>query len=278
MEHTRKKNRWISSWISLLCLLFLCLGICMPVSAAEGFAGNAARVTDLADLLSEQEEAELTEMLDEISLRQKLDVILLTADDLEGYSVSAYAEQFYESGDYGYGKDRDGVLLLISMEDRDWYIATHGYGITVFTDAGLDYIGEQMVSDLSDGDYAEAFQTYASLCDDFITKAEKGTAYDSGDLPKEPLSAVWIFVSLGIGTALSLFIVGGMKAQLKSVRPQRTAGSYRKDEGLKLTESRDLFLYHTVTRTARPKQNKSSGSSTHRSSSGRSYGGRGGKF
>ncbi len=33
------------------------------------------------------------------------------------------------------------------------YISTCGYGITVFTDAGIQYIGEQIKEDLSDGDF-----------------------------------------------------------------------------------------------------------------------------
>lgn len=274
MKNTRKKK----TLLSLLCLLLFCLGVTVSAYAAEGFAENYPRVMDEAALLSASEERSLRERLDEISLRQKLEVTLVTTDSLDGYPVSAYAEMCYESCDYGYGEDRDGILLLISMEDRDWYIATHGYAITAFTDAGLDYIGEQLLSDLSEGSYAAAFDRYADLCDQFITQAGTGEPYDNGNFPQEPLSAVWLLISLGIGIVLALLIVGGMKAQLQNVRPQKAAGSYLKAGGLKLTESRDLFLYHTVTRTARPKQSSSSGSSTHRSSSGRSYGGRGGKF
>lgn len=274
MKHTRKKKKLLS----LLCLLFLCLGLTVSVYAADGFAEKYPRVMDEADLLSDWEETSLRETLDEISLRQNLEVVLVTADSLDGYSVSDFAEMSYESCEYGYGENKDGILLLISMEDRDWYIATHGYAITVFTDAGLDYIGEQMLSDLSDGSYAAAFERYAELCDQFITQARTGEPYDNGNFPQEPLSAVWILISLGIGIVLAVLIVGGMKAQLQNVQPQKAADSYLKAGGLKLTESRDLFLYHTVTRTRREKQKSSSGSSTHHSSSGRSYGGRGGKF
>lgn len=48
---------------------------------------------------------------------------------------------------------------------------------------------------------------------------------------------------------------------------------------MNITESRDMFLYNTVTRTAKPKDNDSGGgSSTHTSSSGSTHGGGGGKF
>jgi hypothetical protein len=42
------------------------------------------------------------------------------------------------------GENRDGVLLLVSTGDRKWHISTCGYGITAFTDAGIQYLGEQM--------------------------------------------------------------------------------------------------------------------------------------
>ena len=82
-----------------------------------------------------------------------------------------------------------------------------------------------------------------------------------------------------MGFVLSLIIVGRMKAKLKTVRFQPAANSYMKAGSMNITESRDLFLYNTVTRTAKPKDNDSGGgSSTHTSSSGSTHGGGGGKF
>ena len=97
------------------------------------------------------------------------------------------------------GPDKDGILLLISMEDRDWAISTCGYGITAFTDAGIDYIMAQMQDDLSAGSYAAAFDTYVTLCDTFITQARNGTPVDTKTLPRAPLSAIWILISIGVG-------------------------------------------------------------------------------
>ena len=53
-----------------------------------------------------------------------------------------------------------------------------------------------------------------------------------------------------------------------------------KKGSLNITDSSDLFLYHTVDRTAKPKDddNSSGGSSTHTSSSGTTHGGGSGKF
>ena len=85
-------------------------------------------------------------------------------------------------------------------------------------------------------------------------------------------------ISLGVGVVLSLIIVGRMKAQLKTVRFQSAAGSYVKDDSLDITESRDMFLYETTSKTAKEKKSSSGGNSTHTSSSGRTHGGGGSKF
>lgn len=264
----------------ILAMLLLCFVIGVPVEAAkkDGFSHQGQRVLDMAELLTSQERAELEDTLDEISTRQNMDVAVATTNSLEGYSVQDYADQLYEQCEYGYGDTKDGLILVISMEDNDWYISTCGEGITAFTDAGIAYIGEEIVPYLSDGDFAEGFQIYGQLCDDFITQAKEGEPYDGGSLPKEPLSMVWIPISIVFGFILAGLVVWQMKAQLKTVHFQSAAKNYVKDGSMKITESRDFFLYHTVTRVPRPKDEDSSGSSVHTSSSGTSHGGGGGKF
>ena len=246
----------------LVILFSLVIGLCVSVPAfaaqTDGFASEYERVQDLADLLSDSEEAALLTKLDELCERQKMEIVVLTTDTLEGLTPRDYADD--------------------SMEDNDWYISTHGYGITVFTDAGIQYIGEQIKENLSGGDFSGAFDKFVGLCDDFITKARTGDPYDSHNLPKEPLALIWIPISIAVGVGLSFIIVGNMKAKLKTVRFQAAAGNYMKRGSLNVTESRDLFLYKTFTRTAKPKNNSSSGSSTHTSSSGSTHGGGGGKF
>ncbi|MBQ7219263.1 MAG: TPM domain-containing protein, partial [Ruminococcus sp.] len=62
---------------------------------------------------------------------------------------------------------------------------------------------------------------------------------------------------------------------LKTVAMQRGAASYVRSGSMNVTQSRDTYLYSTVSRTRREKS--SSGSSTH-STGGSSFGGSGGKF
>lgn len=273
-----KKNLLIT-----ILTIFLCLFMVVPVlaegeDAENGFADEYYRLLDMASLLSDEEVDSLTSRLDELSLRQKMDVVIATTDTLDGKSVVEYADDLYDYCSFGYGANRDGLILVISMEDNDWYISTCGYGITVFTDAGIKYIGKQIVPYLSDEDFVGAFTTYITLCDEFITQAKTDKPYDIGSLPREPLSPAWILVCLIIGLILSCTTVGKMKAKLTTVRAQAAANSYMKDGSMNITDSREMFLYKNVTRTKRSSESSSGGSSTHTSSSDTTHGGGGGKF
>lgn len=121
--------------ISLLLVLALCLGMTFSVSAedAEGFANDYCRVQDMAGLMTDSEEAKLNDILDELSIRQKMDVVVVTTNTLDEKTVQEYADDIYDYGNFGYGQDKDGILLLISLgEENDCYISTCGYGISAF--------------------------------------------------------------------------------------------------------------------------------------------------
>ena len=240
------------------------------------------RLVDSADLLTSSEEKELLSLLDEISERQQLDVVVITTDSLEGYSAMAYADDIYDYCGYGFGESRDGVLLLVSMADRDWWMSTCGYGITVFTDAGIDELSGKFLPYLSDGDYFKAFKIYAEQCDSYITQAKTGSPYDTGNLPKAPFNALKAAgISVVAGLVIGLIVVLIMLGQLKSVHMKGSASDYTCPGSLMISDRRDYFRTKHVSKVKRPEPSRSSGgggSSTHTSSSGTTHGGGGGKF
>jgi uncharacterized protein len=207
-----------------------------------------------------------------------VDVVIVTVESTGELTPMEYADDFFDYNGYGFGESRDGVLLLVSMEDRDWWISTSGYGITAFTDAGIDYIGEQITSYLSDGDYASAFEEFAVQCDTFVKQARTGDPFDIHNLPKEPFNkGMALVVALGVGLIIAFIYTGKLKDQLNTVRKQTAAARYVNEDGVNVTTSRDFFLYRNIQKTAKSSSN-SGGSSTHTSSSGATHGGGGGKF
>ena len=264
--------------LSVLFAVVICFSAVIPVFADDNSI-SLARLADDADLLTDSEATSLLSQLDKISEKNEMDVIVVTVASLEGYTPQEYADNVFDYCGYGIGDNNDGLLLLVSIEDNDWHISTSGYAITAFTDAGIEYMSEQFLPYLSDGEYYKAFSTYADLCDQFITQAKTDEPYDVGNLPKEPFK-IWfnVLIALGIGFVFAIIVVLYMKSKLKSVRFQPAASSYVRNGSMNVTQSGDFFLYSHLDRRERPKDNDSGGSSTHTSSSGSTHGGGGGKF
>lgn len=250
----------------------LLLSVCLLQPA---FASSSlTRLMDEADLLSDAEEAALSDKLDAISLRQNLDIVIVTVSGTGEKTATEYADDTYDYSGYA----EDGILLLISIDDREWAISTAGYGITAFTDAGLAYLADQITDAMSAGEWNTAFHGFADLCDEFITQAKSGAPYDAGNLPKKPFTPILTgLVSLGIGFVIAFFRVNRWRNQLYTVQAKEEAADYVKAGSRKITEQKDLFLYKRIDRRKKA-ESSSGGSSTHTSSSGRTHGGARGRF
>ena len=232
-------------------------------------------VVDLADLLSDGEERVVAAKLDKLYSQYGIKVVAVTTDDLHGMSEMDYADDFYDYNGY----PEDGVLFLLSMENRKWWFSTKGNGIDYFTDYGIDYVAEEMMPYLKSGEYYDALETYANCAGYLIEEGEKGDPVDTHNRPAE-FGMMNVGIGLSAGLIASLVTVLVMKGKLKSVRKQRFAGNYIIQDSFLLTGFADMFVNKSVSRSARPKDNDShgGGSSIHTSSSGSSHGGHGGSF
>ena len=105
---------------------------------------------------------------------------------------------------------------------------------------------------LSDGEYYEGFMKFADLCEKFIIQAQSGEPYDVENLPEETIPFYMIFlISLVVGFVIALIVTGVMRSRMKTVHMKPDAADYMKDGSLHINRSRDIFLYHQVTRTAK---------------------------
>lgn len=152
--------------------LLLCVTMAVPAFASS----NMPRLVDNAGLLAGSEQSELLDKLDEISERQRVDIVVVTTDTLNGKTPEAYADDFYDNNGYGFGTDCDGVLLLVSTEIGTGTFPPADTASRPITDDGIEYISNKFLPDLSDGDYMAAFAAYADLCDEFITQAKTRSA------------------------------------------------------------------------------------------------------
>ncbi len=278
-----------------LTLIFIALII--SLSAIQSFAVSS-RLNDGADLLLSSEEDFLSSTLDAVSESYGFDLVIVTTNDTDGKSVMEYADDYYDNNGY---RD-DGILLLIDMGGREWWISTAGKGIDYFSDSTLDYIGSEVAYYLGEGSYSAAFQCFISLTETYISQGGDGYnynddfGYDYDDFFQDDCGYTYeseydlgttLVISLAAGFVIALIYVSSLKSKLKSVGAQKNASNYAVSNSLQIATTRDNFLYKNVSRVPRPKASSSSSSrsgrssgshSVHRSSSGRSHGGRGGRF
>ena len=98
------------------------------------------RIYDYADLLTEVDEGVLNTLILDYKNRSNYDLVLVTISENPKGSASEFADDFYDYNDFGTGKTRDGVLLLIDMDTREYYISTTGYAIKMYDDARIERI------------------------------------------------------------------------------------------------------------------------------------------
>jgi Beta-propeller domains of methanol dehydrogenase type len=141
-----------------------------PVYGQVYYEDALNRVVDYADLMTDDEEFALSDRIAAIAAEYEYDVVIVTTNTLGGKSPMEYADDYYDYTGYGYGSARTGLLFLLSMEDRDWWISTTGYAISAFWDSTLDNIGESMLDDLGAGNYHSAFNTFLTNVESTIDR------------------------------------------------------------------------------------------------------------
>lgn len=256
---------------SLLIVLLLLAGLSITVFAS----GDSPKIIDNADILSSLEEAKLETMALALVDEYDMDVVILVEPSIGLETVTDYADDYFDYNDYGIGSKHSGVLLLLDMEEREWAISTCGNTIDALTDYGQDQIMDEVLEYLGNDEYYDGFRTYLELLDVHFEAYENG---DPIDKPRTLFDVIFdLIVALGIGAAAGGITIGIMKSGMKTVRPQRGAQSYVKQGSFKLNKQRDMYLYSNTSRV-RKQSSSSGGSSTHRSSSGRSHGGSRGRF
>ncbi len=258
----------------LILLLTLTLLMAPAAFAAED---ELNLVTDAAYLLTDVEFWELNDRADGISEKYECDILVITLEDIEDDDPYDLAEYLYDEYNIGYGSKRSCLILLLSMENRDYALVAYGYGNTAFTDHGKDAMLDKHVLPLLAKDrYFEAFSIYYDVAEEYLQMARSGSPFDKSTDPD--YGKIGTPIKLGITFGLPLliaFLVCGMwKRQMKTAVLARDASNYIPQNGFALAAQEDRFLYLTETRRKIEKSLSTGGTTVKSSGSS----GRSGKF
>lgn len=250
--------------LALLTVLFLMAALCTPVLAAEN---SVTYVHDLSGLLTAEACAALKSDARDISLRTNCGVYIVTLADYTAYGsggIYDVAAQIFNNADnsFGVGADRSGILLLLSMDGRDWAVYVHGESAQyAFDDYGQTALEDSFLPAFGENDWYGGFSGYLSACDEYLTLAASGEPVRESAMQR-------IGPVVGISCVISLVICLVLKGRMKTVRRKVGAQSYVTFDGLNLTERYDHFTH--TTQTVRTVEQKSSSSESGGGGNGRS--------
>lgn len=238
-------------------------------------------VFDVSDLLTYEEWLELENRAKTLSDLHDCGIYFALVDDYTAYGeggVYQVTTQIYHDSQLGMGEGRDGIIVLLSMYERDYAMFVYGeYAEYAFNSYGQKKLEETFLSDFGADDWYGGISHYLDACDEFLTKAEAG----------EPVrEALWVWV---VGYAVVIIfitavccIISGIICYMllrgmKAVSQKVEANEYIAEGGLQLTERYDQYTHTTKIRTKIKKEESSGSGSTH-SESGGGGSGRSGKF
>lgn len=240
------------------------------------------KIYDQAQLFSDYETTIIEDAINKFEKTANMEAIVVTTDEAHGKTTRDYADDFFDQHQFGFGPEYDGILVLIDLNQRTYWISTHGRSIKLFTDSRIEQLLDHSESAMRNGDYANAATTILAEA----TKYANDYRYDEQThafkkvhriVWYEGLVAVGLALVAGIGTFFSVFASYNLKRSTYNY-------SYRDNGQLKLTTNEDSLVNTAVTtRYIPPRSNKGGGgggggSSTHRSSGGSTHGGGGRGF
>ena len=276
----------------LTLLLILALAIPSAVFAAgpetvidSGTEEQEIYIYDEAGLFTGEQYQNLQEQAMSISNYSQCGVYFVAVNDYTDYSsysdILSAAEELYLANGFGIGEEQNGILLILSMIDRDYALVAYGdFGNMAFTDYGKDVMSENFLDDFADNHWYSGVLDYLLDCEHMLDMALEGTPLDvqiQGTSQDRPLFMA-IPMALLPAAALSLVICFIFKRQMKTARRQTDAFEYVVGNSVDFRVRQDIFTHVTHSRR---KINTSSGGSkpgggtTVRSSG---FSGKSGKF
>ena len=251
---------------SLSLVVVILLALCIPLAAAA--AGY--HVHDDASLMSDNEIAQLETLASRLSDDLDCDIVILTVDSIGSKSVVAFADDYYD--DNGFAED--GILFMLSMQEREWYISTCGDLASELSSRDIDTLLDEGLDYFSDGSYFDGFYQVLQELPDHVTEASQEGS--------EELTGIDILLFMlpcaVVGAVAAGIVLLIMRSGMNTKRKQHGAAEYMRQGSFRLKLHRDMFLYSQITKTPRQTNDSGSSGNTHRSSSGRVHGGGGRKF
>lgn len=248
------------------------------------------KVYDFADILTDEEEANLKIQIDQFISDNNMDMVIVTDNFSYNYDSenAKYADDFYDYNDFGLDiKYYSGVLLLRNAYEADpyYHMSTTGSAQLYLNDSRIDSILDDIYYDIKNGNYYEGFSKWIRYTDQKIKSGYPKTAYsyyldDDGNMHRgkeryyPPIGFSFIAGAVTAGIIIWVLI-----SKNKMVKKASKATEYLDRSSVEIIRREDNYLRsHTSSYTMSSSSGGSHGGgghSFHSGSSGHSHGGGG---
>ena len=249
----------------------------MAQAAVEQSAPATPYVIDDARLLTIEQRQELNTYAEKITETYGVGIYIMSVEDFHNYGeepqIFDVLWNYYHDNSLGYRADRQGMILMLSIAERDF--ATFFYGEDTeyaFNGFGQAQLENYFLDDFGSDDWYDGFMDFLVASEDFMAKAAAGEP-----VRDDPWSLASVFVLIAL--FVSFVVTRLLWMKMANVAAQKGAKRYQTAEGLVLTKHIDQFLTQTIRR--RKIESSDSGSGKAGSSQAHTGGGgsgRSGKF
>lgn len=253
--------------------VFVCLLLCALLLASLSLTAHAEAqlgfVSDYALILSETERSALADRAASLAGQYGFPVYIVVVQDYRDYvngTIADFSEGVFHQYGLGAGSSEDGLILALSMAERDYDLYAHGdFGNYAFTDYGKEQLAARFLDNFRRDDWAGGFSDYLDASAEMIAAARSGNPVDQWipdpviETPRGITPGELILI-LALPSLIALIVVGAFKKQMKTAVAQTRAGNYVAQNGVKLRAQEDSFLNRTVTHQTVPRNEPSSSS------------------
>ena len=223
-------------------------------------------IFDNSDLLTFDEWEKLEARAADISQRHGCGVYVAFVDDFTeyGYGNDVYKTtyQLYHANELGMGENRDGIIILLSMAERDYAMFVYGtYAETAFNSYGQEKLEKAFLGNFKEDDWYGGVSNYLSTCDEYLTRADAGK-------PVRESPALLIAIAVVASCLLSGAICLFLKRSMKTVHQKVEANEYVAPSGLQMSKQYDRYTHTTEVRSKISSSDDSSSSGTSSCSGG----------
>lgn len=272
-------------------LMTLCLLVILAVPA---YAADNAYVFETTGALLDGEEIDrLEQQCVEAAANYGCGIYIVTLYDFSEYHPDPFeaAQVIYRGMDFGVGENKNGIMLMLSLSERDYALICYGdIANSVFTDRMQIAIEDDFLDDFSADDWEGGLTDFVENSvealagfDGEIGESYEGY-YEDGVYYEPTFGSRLLYVVSEFGiviAAISLVIALAvcllMKAGMKTARKAERAEGYIPKGGLDLSVRQDLFT-HTTRQVIHHESNQNSGGGGHTSVGSGGFSGRSGKF